>query len=240
MKSTIVDAGSAGRNNCFFLSLFVSFACYVASEERDAEYFSNVARFLERCKELGGEAAEQFIWRALRAARHREAHWPPRAGSAMEEQAADYLRDIFVQFLLRHRDARIGPPGMSQKEVLQAISVSESIGGEDGIRDVARRGTMVEGLVSLVPFVLMIPIRIDHYRDRHMQHLEFTCDFFRNCDYSPVRACAHLAFHGNHYMAVCHPRGRTPSFEPPRIALYTRHKISTLTHPPPHSSSNAN
>jgi hypothetical protein len=222
MQRTIVDAGTAGRNNCFFLSIVVSLGCYAAVEERDEEYISTMTRFFNRCRELGGQEAEDCMRRTFTQTAHRAEQWPPRADRALEEDAADHLRNIFVKFLVRHKHDRIGPSGMTQKEILDAISVGESIGGQQGIKDVATRGTMVEGLVSIVPFALIIPIRIDHYEDRYMQKIEFTCDFFRNCAYSPVRACAHLAFCGNHYMAVCHPRGHTPTFRPPRISLYTR------------------
>jgi hypothetical protein len=165
--------------------------------------------------------------RTLREACRRRDEWPPRAGTALEEEASDHLRRVFVRFLRVHRADRIGPSGMSQKQILECITVEESVGGQEGIRDVATRGTMVEGLVSIVPFALIVPIRIDHYEDRRMQRLEFTCDFFRACAYSPVHACAHLAFCGNHYMAVCHPRGLAPSFEPPRMSLYVRRLTNT-------------
>jgi hypothetical protein len=219
-----VDAGSGGVNNCFFLSFVVSFACH-ATVDTGTEMKSTVSRVLRKWREWGGEEAHRALCRVLRECAARKS-FPPRACARAEQEAAAHLRDIFVCFLRAHAYSRIGPAGRPQSDVRSFLRVCDIVGGERGIRNVATRGTMVEGLVSLVPFVLQCPIRIDHCDSADARDVLFTCSFFRSCAYSPVRAAVHMAFHDHHYIAVCHPPSLIPTFEPPALSFYVRSFIA--------------
>jgi hypothetical protein len=221
----IIDAGGGEVNNCFFVALLVSTAANAAAHPKDREVQNSVSRMMSCCEKWVGAQDAVHVRRVFDLAARSAASgiWPARAPEAAEKIAGAVLRTVFARFIRANAHSRIGASGLqTTKEIMDCITVRETVGGEIGIRDVETDGIMVEGLVAIVPFALKVPIVVDHYEDAHMGTRLFSNSFFRNCDAPIVSAVAHVAFTGNHYYAVCSKNGCLHSFESPALSIYIR------------------